>query len=140
MTPPDLPPVQADEQLLYARAIAWGGHAGLAVLVPAFAAYVFGLLPGLVPVQRLPALWSHPVATYLQEAGMPRGWGWAALLQHGDMLGLLGIAMLAGCSMAGLLLAWPLYARRGERAMALICVAEVVVILLAASGWTGKGH
>ena len=43
------PHAQPPEQLRYAAWLEWGTRAGLAVLVVSFAAYVFGLLPSLVP-------------------------------------------------------------------------------------------
>jgi hypothetical protein len=130
---------QPDEQLLYARSIAWASHAGLALLVFAFVAYVSGLLNALVPLDRLPALWSLPVARYLQETGTPTGWGWTGLMAHGDMLCLLGIAVLASAAMPGLLLL-QIFAKRGERALAAVCALEAAVVVLAASGWLAGGH
>lgn len=134
------PAEQPSEQLRYARLLSWGSHAGLIVLVLSFVAYVTGVLAPFVPMDRLPELWSHPVARYLQETGMPTGWGWAMLLRQGDMLGLLGIAILAGCSVLGLLVVVPLYAARGAHALAAVCLVEAAVVLLAASGWLGGGR
>jgi hypothetical protein len=34
----------------------------------------------------------------------------------------------------------PLYLRRGDKAFAALCLAEVAVVLLAASGWLSGGH
>jgi hypothetical protein len=128
------------EQLLYARMLSWGRHAGLAVLLLSFVVYVTGLLEPLVPLDRLPELWSHPVGTYLQAAGLRGGWDWTTLLQHGDMLGLLGIAILAGCSVLALLAVMPLFHRNAERALMFVCGIEVGLILLAASGLLSAGH
>jgi hypothetical protein len=98
------------------------------VLVGSFVAYVSGLLPGVVPVDRLPELWSLPVAQFQARTQMPGGWGWLALLGHGDVLGLLGIALLAGVSMPCLLALVPIYAARGEKAYVAICLLEVAVV------------
>jgi hypothetical protein len=84
--------------------------------VLSFVAYVSGLLPGVVPVDRLPELWSLPVAQFLARTQMPTGWGWLALLGHGDVLGLLGIALLAGVSVPCLLALVPIYCARGDKA------------------------
>lgn len=131
---------QPPEQRRYAAVLDWSSRIGLAVLVLGFAAYAGGLLPAHVPVERLPELWSLPVGRFLAETGSPTGWGWVPLLPRADMLGLLGIAILAGGSVACLLALVPLYAARGERAFAWICLAEVVVIVVAASGWLAGGH
>ena len=49
-------------------------------------------------------------------------------------------SILAGCSLVCLLALVPLYLRRGDRAFVALCLAEVAVVLLAASGWLTAGH
>lgn len=136
------PPAHAQpvEQLRYAALLDWGTRIGLLVLVLSFAAYVTGLLPGHVPVHQLPAVWGLPVAQYLAQTHTPTGWGWLALLGHGDVLGLAGIVWLAAVSVACLLALVPIYARRGDKAFVAICLAEVLVVALAASGLLTGGH
>lgn len=131
---------QPPEQLLYARLLDWGTRLGLLVLVATFAAYVFGLLTPHVALERLPELWSHPVGRFLEETQSPTGWGWLAFVHRGDVAGLVGIVILAGCSLVCLLALVPLYLRRGDKAFAALCLAEVAVVLLAASGWLSGGH
>lgn len=133
-------PMQPSEQLRYARWIEWGTRIGLVALVASFVAYAAGWPAPLVPVDRLPELWSLPVARYLQASGMPTGWGWLAQLGHGDVAGLAGIALLAGCSLPALLALVPLFHARGERVYLLLCLAQVAVLLLAASGLLTVGH
>lgn len=135
------PPVQQPvEQLLYARLLDWGTRVGLAVLALSFAAYMFGLATPHVPLQQLVKVWSHPVGPYLQLTQSPTGWGWLALVHRGDIAGLVGIAILAGCSLLCLLALVPLYLKRGDKAFAALCLAEVAVVVLAASGWLSGGH
>jgi hypothetical protein len=62
------------------------------------------------------------------------------MIHLGDMAGLMGIAILAGGSVACLLTLVPLYASRGDKAFVAICLAEVAVVLLAASGLMLLGH
>ena len=50
------------------------------------------------------------------------------------------IALLASCSLPSLLSLVPLYLRAGDRAYAAICLAEVAVLLLAASGILSAPH
>lgn len=135
-----LPTPQDAEQLRYARGLDLGTRIGLVVLVLSFAAYIAGVGQPQVPVDRLPALWSLPVKDFLQASGMADGWGWLGQLGHSDVAGLAGIAILAGCSLPCLMALVPLYGRRGDRAFALLCVAQAVVLLLAASGVLGAGH
>jgi hypothetical protein len=132
--------VQPPEQLRYARVLDWGSKIGLVVLIVSFGAYLTGLMEAHVPPERLPELWIHPVGRYLELTQSPVGWGWLSLIHLGDMAGLLGIAILAGCSVACLLTLVPLYAARGDKAFVGICLAEVAVVVLAASGWLSGGH
>lgn len=132
--------VQPPEQMRYAKWLDWGTRVGLVVLLLSFAAYVVGLAESHVPVSRLPELWVHPVARFLELTDSPTGWGWLALVHRGDIAGLLGIAILAGSSVLCLLALVPLYLARGDKAFAAVCVAEVLVVLLAASGWLQGGH
>lgn len=132
--------VQPPEQERYASLLDWGTRAGLAVLVLSFAAYVLGLLPPHVPLDQLPQLWSLPVDQYLAKTASPTGWGWVALLPGADILGLAGIVIMAGISVPCLLALVPLYAARGDKAFVAICLAEVAVVLLAASGWLAGAH
>lgn len=127
-------------QLRYARLLDWGARIGMALLVASFAIYISGVLPSQVPLQHLPELWNQPVARYLELTGAPTGWQWVTLLQHGDVLGLLGIALLAGCSGACLVSLLPLYRRRGDRAYLALCLAQLAVLLVAAAGVFGGGH
>lgn len=134
------PPVQPDEQLLYARWLDRGSRAGLVALVLLFGLYVLGLSPAHVPLEHLPGLWHLPVGEFRVRTGMPAGWGWLALVRHGDIANMLGIALLAGCSLLALAVLVPLYARRGERVFLAICITQIVVLLFAASGVVSAGH
>lgn len=131
---------QAPEQLLYARLLDRCTRIGLVVLVLSFAAHVLGLAPAHVAVERLPEVWGQPVDRFIALTGSPKGWDWLPLLHRGDMAGLAGIALLAGCSIPCLLAVTPVYLRRHERGFALLCLAEVAVMALAASGWLAGGH
>jgi hypothetical protein len=139
--PAQAPADGADEvQLRYARLLDWGTRIGLALLLASFALYVSGLMPPQVPLQRLPELWHQPVAQYLAQTGAPTGWRWLGLLHYGDVLGLVGIAVLAGCSVVCLLSLLPLYRGHGDRTYLGLCLAQVAVLLIAAAGVFGGGH
>jgi len=140
MTPAEAATDQSREQRRYAALLEWCTRIGLAVVVLAFAAYVLGLVPARVPLDRLAEVWSLPVEQYLQATGGAKGWGWIAELRRSDMAALGGIALLAGCSLVALLALVPLYLKRGDRVFAALCVAEAAVIALAGSGWITAGH
>jgi hypothetical protein len=128
------------EALRYARLLDWGARIGVLALVLSFAAYVFGVLPPHVPLEQLPTVWNLPVAAYLQRTGTPTGWGWLALAHKGDLSGLIGIALLAGCSLPPLLGLIPLYLKRRDYAYAVMCMVVIAVLALAASGVLTGGH
>ncbi|RYF37663.1 MAG: DUF1634 domain-containing protein [Comamonadaceae bacterium] len=125
---------QSAPQLRYARVLEWGARAGLAVLAASFLASLSGWLPPHVAPQDLPQYWSQPVAVYLAQTASPSGWGWLALLHRGDMLGLAGIAILAGCSAPALLALVPLYLAQRDRAFLALCLLQAAVLVGAASG------
>ncbi len=131
---------QPAEQQRYALWLDWGTRLGLVVLLLSFAAYMLGWTEPHVPLQRLPELWSLPVDRFLEQAQMPTGWGWLPLVGRSDIAGLVGIAILAGCSVVCLLALVPLYLHAGDKAYAGLCLAEVAVVLLAASGVLSGGH
>ena len=132
--------VQPPEQLRYAQLLAWGTRVGIVVLLLSFAAYVLGLAESHVPVSQLPELWVHPVGRFLELTQSPTGWGWLALLHRGDIAGLLGIAILSGASVLCLLALVPIYLSRGDRIFAAVCLAEVAVVVIAASDWLAGAH
>ena len=122
------------EQLRYARVLEIGSKAGFVMLVAGFLAYVTGVLEEHVVVNQLPALWGLSLAEYLRTTQTPTGWGWIAHLHKGEFAGLLGIAVLAGCSVVCLAAIVPIYARRADRIYAVVCTLEIIVVVLAASG------
>lgn len=131
---------QQAEASRYALLLDWGTRIGVLALLISFAAYLFGLLPPHVPLAELPSFWTLPVDTFLQRTGTPTGWGWLTLAHKGDMSNLIGIALLAGSSLAPLLGLIPLYLKRRDYTYAAICSLVVAVIVLAASGLLTGGH
>jgi hypothetical protein len=130
----------AVEQERYAQVLAWGTRIGFGLLVAGFLAYTLGLVHPHVPVDRLPELWSLSAAEFLRETELRTGWSWIDVAHRGDMMNLAGIVVLAGCSIASLLAVVPIFHARGDRVYVAICVLEVAVILLAASGFLVTKH
>ena len=129
-----------EEQALYARWLDRGGRAGLWLLAACFIVYVLELFEPHVPLHELPALWSHPVTHYRALTGAPAGWDWLLHLGKGDYLTFLGIAALAMMSAVCYARIVPALAARGERLQAWLAVAQVLVLLAAASGLLVAGH
>jgi hypothetical protein len=125
---------QHAEALRYAFLLAWGSRVGVLALLVSFLAYVSGILAPHVPLETLPGLWSLPVNEYLQRTATPAGWDWLSLVHTGDMANLIGVALLAGSSMAPLAgMVW-LYAKRHDYVYAILCTLILAVLMLAASG------
>ena len=127
-------------QRRYATWLAWGTRLGLALLVLGFAAYATGLVAPHVPIERLPSLWQRPASELLQETGVRAGWGWAALIHRSDMIVLAGIALLASCSIPALVAAMPVFKRAREVIFVAICILQIAVLVLAASGVLARTH
>lgn len=128
------------EQRTYAHLLSLGSTGGLALLVIAFLLYVSGTLPPLIDVADLPRVWTLSAREIAEQEGHPAGWQWLALLHHGDIFNLLGIAVLAGCSILPLAAVAALYWRGRERAYAIMAAVQVLVLVLAASGLVASGH
>jgi hypothetical protein len=133
-------PAAAEEQLRYATWLHWGGWMGLLSLVGTFLLYATGMLTPVISFEQLPHVWGLPAAQLLHETGQSAGWAWLRLLDRGDVLNLVGIALLASCSAAPLLAVVPIYLRRGDRVFAILCLLQVAVLVLAASGVVNAGH
>ncbi|MEN9372812.1 MAG: hypothetical protein RIR79_364 [Pseudomonadota bacterium] len=132
--------LQQEEASRYADLLDWGTRLGVIALIASFLAYITGVLPSHVPLDQLPSVWNLPVKTYLERTATPTGWGWIALAHKGDLSGLVGIAILSGCSLLPLLGLAGLYAKRRDFVYAGISVAVALVLILAASGIISGGH
>lgn len=127
------------EQNAYADLLFYGCWLGLVIMLATYLLYVFGIIAPHVPMDQMPQYWSQSVSHYLQTAAVPTGWGWVSLLGRGDFLNFLGIVLLAGLSIICYLRMIPSLFRKGDTLIAWIALAEVVVLLVAASGIAGGG-
>jgi glucose dehydrogenase len=88
----------------------------------------------------MPRLWNQPVGAYLNATGQSTGWTWVALVSRSDIFNLIGISVLSGWSAVCLLAVIPLYAEQRDWPFVVLCVAEVAVLVLAASNVLAFGH
>lgn len=128
------------EQALYARWLSAGTHFGLVVLAAAFLFYVAGLLDPVVPFDRLPEVWKLPVDQFVAATGWPSGWRWLGSLGRADCLSIAGIALLCAVTIACYARIVPGLLRRGERVQAALALAQILVLLAAASGIFAATH
>jgi len=128
-------------QITYANMLFYGAWSGLALMVATYLLYVLGIITPHVPLKEVPLLWSQPVHTYLEIGNVPHGWGWVALIGKGDFLNFVGIVVLAAMTLVCYIPLIPSLLKRGEKGMALMALAEIIVLALAASGLVnGGGH
>lgn len=128
-----------DEQADYARLLDLGGKGGLIVLVASFFAALTDLMPSSISSELLVSAWSQPLPDYLSATGAPTGWDWIFRVQHGDFASLAGVVLMAGCSLPCLCVAARTYLSRHDHLYAGICLLEIAVLLLAASGFLSVG-
>ena len=138
----------SDEQLLYANILERGMLIGLALMFITFALYVFRVMPAAVPLDEIPGYWSQPVHEYLEAINhkflhwdhLPTGWSWLKLIGKGDFINFIPIAMLSGVTIICYLAIVPGLFRRGDKAYAVMALAEAAILALAASGLLAVGH
>lgn len=137
-----------EEQLLYARILEIGMYTGLALLLVTFFLYMTGILAPVIPVERVSDYWVMSVHDYseainhdfLHRDHTVTGWGWLAVVAKGDFSNFLGIALLSGVTIVCYIGIIPTLVRKRQTAYLLIAVAEVVILVLAASGILSAGH
>ena len=121
-------------QTAYARWLDVGTKAGFAVSVAGMLVYLSGVVAPFMPMAELAAHWGLPVGRFLKLSGGPTGWGWIHLLGYGDYMNFIGIALIASITTLCYLRILPLLIAHRDWIYALIAVAQIAVMLAAASG------
>jgi hypothetical protein len=119
----------------YARWMRVGVAIGIAAIVTSFVVYLAGWLPVAIPPAKLPQVWGLPVRQYLAVTGAPSGWQWLHRLGQGDVLNFAGVALLASVTIACYARSVFALAKARDRALAVIALLQLIVLLVAASGW-----
>jgi uncharacterized membrane protein len=127
------------EQITYANLLFLVVWLSILLMIITYFVYVTDILRPYVPIDVVQQHWSSSVGDYLHITQAPHGWGWLRLLDTGDYLNFLGLAILALITILCYLVLLPGYIRRRDRIYTLICVLEILVLSLAASGILGAG-
>ncbi|MBW2107968.1 MAG: DUF1634 domain-containing protein [Deltaproteobacteria bacterium] len=127
------------EQVTYANLLLFGAWGGIFLMLVTYIIYVSGVLPAHVDMAVVAQHWGEGVHEYLQATNSPHGWGWVALLGHGDFLNFVGMALLAAMTIICYLVLIRGYLRQKDHVYAVIAVLEVLVLSIAASGILGTG-
>jgi hypothetical protein len=136
------------EQLLYARVLEIGMYIGLMILFITFGLYASGIVAPAVPLDQVSSYWNQGVHEYLEAVNRdhlhmehpPTGWAWVTMLNKGDFLNFVGIAILGGITIICYLVIAPALLRKKDFAYLAMALLEVLVLSLAASGVLVVGH
>ncbi len=140
----DLPGESAPELTSRRRAYAdWmetGTRIGAGGLAFAYLAYVTGLLPPHVPINTIVAHWHLPAAEMASACGFYRGTSWIHAFREGDYLTVLLLAFLATVTIWSFARLIPFLIRERDLPMMLVVLAQLAILVLAASGVLHVGH
>ncbi len=127
------------DQIIYANLLTIGVWLGLFLLVLSYLIYITGILPPHVDISLIPQYWTHGVHEYLKATNSPQGWGWFSLLYKGDFLNFVGLALLALMTIVCYMVLLRGYIHRKNWIFSTICILEILVLGVAASGILGTG-
>ncbi len=133
------PKYASEEQLAYARILDLGWKLGFVLMLVFFGLYVSGILPSHVSMADLTRYWVLPADQYLHAVNGPTGWHWLDLVHKGDYINFIGIAVLAGVTLVCYIRVLPLFLKKGDKVYSAIVIAEILILILAASGILGGG-
>lgn len=124
----------SEEQVAYAKVLNVVMFLGLAIMIVTFIIYLSGILPAFIPPQDVPKYWGMKSSNFIHTFHAPTGWAWVAMINKGDYLNFVGIAILAGLTTLCYLVILPILIRKKDTAYVVIAIMEVLVLVLAASG------
>jgi hypothetical protein len=101
-----------------------------------------------VPLTEISSYWNQPVNDYLVAINnnflhldhLVTGWSWLKLIGKGDFLNFVPVAILSGVTIICYLAIVPGLFKRGDKAYAIMAIAEAAILTLAASGLLAVGH
>ena len=127
------------EQILYARILEKGMYIGLLILLITFGLYAFGVMNPYIPLDKISEYWTMNVNDYLHHANIKPGWAWTGMLEYGDFINFIGIAMLAGVTILCYAAIVPTLWKNKDKVYAVLAILEVIILTVAASGILDAG-
>jgi hypothetical protein len=115
-------------------------YLGLLILFITFALYALGIMKPYIPLGEISNYWSMNVHDYLHDAHIGVGWSWLGMLQYGDFINFVGVALLAGVTIICYLAIVPILLKNNDKVYAVLALLEAVILALAASGILAVGH
>ena len=135
----DMTPGASPEQKRYGAVLDIAMKIGLLALVAIFILYLAGFPKPLIPVDEVSQNWGLKVDNYLELTGIKKGWSWTTHLGQSDFLIFAPIAFLASVTVICYLTILPIFLKRKDFIFAGLVIAEVMVLVLAASGVLPSG-
>lgn len=127
------------EQIGYANILFIGAWSGIVIMAVSYILYVSGILEPHIDIALVTENWGKGVHEFMKITNSPDGWSWLYLLGKGDYLTFIGVALLAVLTIFCYLFLVVGYARTKDWIYFTICVLEICVLSLAASGILGAG-
>jgi hypothetical protein len=127
------------EQKRYGAVLDVAMKIGLVTLAVAFVLYLIGVPKPHVAVGDVSTNWGLKVHDYLEVTQIQNGWSWATHLGQSDFLTFAPIAFLASVTVICYLTILPIFFKRKDYIYASLVIAEVMVLVLAASGVLPSG-
>ena len=127
------------EQIAYADVLLIGVWVGIFILFVTYFIYVLGLVSPHVDIELIPQLWGNGVHEYLEATHSPSGWGWVSFLHRSDFMTFVGLSLLALLTIVCYLILVKGYIRKRDWIYSILCILEIIVLSVAASGILGRG-
>ncbi|MEM0088169.1 MAG: hypothetical protein QXM23_02240 [Archaeoglobaceae archaeon] len=128
------------EQIVYGKILSCGSIISIIAIAISFVVYVSGVAPHYVEFENLLELWGKSHHVFVEETKIPIGWGWIELIGYSDYLNLLLLAILAFLTIICYIAILPVFITKRDWIYTTIALIEIIVLLLAASGFITTGH
>lgn len=128
-----------EEQKIYARLLDVGMKIGLVGIIVSFIAYVTSLIAPKIPLVEISNYWGMKSHEYLEAAHIQGGWTWLGMYNYGDFLNFFPIAFLASITIVCYIAIVPTLLKKKDTTYAVLAIAEILVLVGAASGLFGSG-
>ena len=125
---------------IYASWLEFIAKTGLVLIVVSFTLYVFEIVQAYTGIKEISHYWSLSASEYMKQTGYHGGWAWTRLVHKSDFMNFVGISLLAGATVVWYVRVLPVFLKEKDSVLAWICVIQILVMTLAASGVLSAGH
>lgn len=119
---------------IYAQTLDFIGKIALLLLSLSFIIYVFRIFDAHIPFHKLLSMCSLSTEEFLAISNYQGGWAWIKLLHKSDYLNYLPVALLSSASLISNIRLIPHLISEKDNKLAAICLIQIFIIFLSASG------